>query len=149
MNPLLTFSAGLLAGVAAIRWLKSDKARAGADTAQSSLRETADAARQKTMAGLDLAQEKLRGAAIAGLSAVEHSSAQLRTRLTSATGEQPAGESGAAAASAAADKPRRSPRKKAAPKELSKAAPEKAPEKAPKVATKVATKATKTPKSES
>jgi len=109
------------------------------------LREAADVARHKTMAGLDIAQEKLRGAAIAGLSAVEHSSAQLRTRLTPVTGEQPPGESAAAAKAATEEKPRRAPRKKAAPK----AEPKRESTGEPKAAPKARAKAAKTPKSES
>lgn len=73
MHPLLTFSAGLAAGIAAIRLLKNQKTQSAAASG-----------RDKVRSGLDSAQETLRGAAIAGLSAVEHSSARLRTRLTPA-----------------------------------------------------------------
>lgn len=73
MHPLLTFSAGLAAGIAAIRLLKNQKTQSAAASG-----------REKVRSGLDSAQDKLRGAAIASLSAVEHSSARLRTRLTPA-----------------------------------------------------------------
>lgn len=77
MHPLLTFSAGLVAGIAAIRLLKNEKTQAAAA-----------GSREKVRAGLDTAQERLRDAAIASLSAVEQSSARLRTRLTPAQEEQ-------------------------------------------------------------
>lgn len=79
MHPLLTFSAGLVAGIAAIRLLKNEKTQAAAA-----------GSREKVRAGLDTAQERLRDAAIASLTAVEQSSARLRTRLTPAQEEQEA-----------------------------------------------------------
>lgn len=97
MHPLLTFSAGLIAGVAAIRALKSNKTRSAAASGRDQIR-----------SGLDSAQATLRGAAIAGLSAVEHSSARLRTRLT------PAPETDEPTPVVAAPK-RKAPRAKAEP----------------------------------
>lgn len=76
MHPLLTFSAGLMAGLAAVRLLKSEKTRAAAAGGRSKVR-----------AGLDNAQEHLRDAAVASLAAVEQTSARLRTRLTPAEDE--------------------------------------------------------------
>lgn len=128
MNPLLTLSAGMLAGVVAVRWLKSDKTKAGLDRAQERLRHAATG-------GLDTAQHTLRDAAIAGLSAVETSSARLRGKLTPASAAAaaetapmseaapiaataPIAEPATLAAAAPAKKAavRRAPRKKAAAK---------------------------------
>ncbi|MBK6998865.1 MAG: hypothetical protein IPH35_02430 [Rhodoferax sp.] len=86
MHPLLTFSTGILAGAAAVRWLKSGRAKTNAIAAQKRLREVTASGREKTASSLDATQQTLREAAIAGLSAVEASSARLRTKLT------PAGE---------------------------------------------------------
>lgn len=73
MLPLIPFAAGLLAGAAAIRLLRSDRARTGLSKARTGL--------DKARAGLDQAQEKLRGAAISGLTAIEATSARARERL--------------------------------------------------------------------
>lgn len=94
MHPLLTFSAGLVAGIAAIRMLKNEKTQSAAASG-----------RDKVLTGLDSAQERLREVAISGLSAVEHSSARLRTKLTPAVEAEPAPEA-AKPQPAAAKKPR-------------------------------------------
>lgn len=112
MHPLLTFSAGLAAGIAAIRLLKNKKTQSAAASGG-----------EKVRSGLDAAQEKLRGAAIASLSAVEHSSARLRTRLTPAPeAEEPTPVAAAPARKAARTKaeqpapaPKRGRRKAAKP----------------------------------
>lgn len=59
MYPLLPFAVGLLTGALGIRLLKAGRTRAT----------------------LDKAQERLREATVSSLSAIEHSSAQLRARL--------------------------------------------------------------------
>lgn len=61
MFPLFPFAAGLLAGVAAVRLARSEKA-------------------QKR---LDKAQERLREATVSSLSSIEQSSARLREKLQS------------------------------------------------------------------
>lgn len=81
MLPLIPFAAGILTGAVALRLLRSNKARTGLDKARS---------------GLGQAQEKLRGAAISGLSAIETTSARTRERL--AAGANEAQEAGEAAA---------------------------------------------------
>lgn len=81
MLPLLTFAAGVLAGASVVRMLRSEKARAGFEAAGSRLREAATASRGKAQSGLDAAESQLRDAAIAGLAAVERSSAKLRGKL--------------------------------------------------------------------
>lgn len=63
MLPLLPFAAGLLAGAAAVKLLRSDKARAG----------------------LGKAQESLREATVSGLAAIEHSSATMKQALVAKT----------------------------------------------------------------
>lgn len=85
MNPLLMFSAGILAGVTAVRLLKGEGARSGVEAVEKFARDTVATGREKTASGLEAAQEKLRGAAIAGLESVEKSSARLRTKLTPAS----------------------------------------------------------------
>ena len=67
MFHLLPFAAGLLAGAAAIKLIREDKAKAG----------------------LDKVQDRLRDATVSSLTAIEQSSARLRGRL--------AGEAGASA----------------------------------------------------
>lgn len=84
MNPLLTLSAGILAGVVAVRWLKNAKTRAAFDAAQKRLCETTASSRKKAVSAIDVAQHKLRDAAITGLNTVESSSAKLRGKLTTA-----------------------------------------------------------------
>lgn len=106
MNPLLTFSAGIFAGILAIRWVKGEKTRRGVAAAEQFVRESAAKGREKAKSGFETAQEGLRGAAIASLESVERSSARLRTQLT------PAGE----VVSAEKPKPARAPRKKTAPR---------------------------------
>jgi len=59
MIPLLPFAAGLLAGAAAVKLWRNDKAQAG----------------------IDSAREKLREATVAGLSRLESSTARARDRL--------------------------------------------------------------------
>lgn len=90
MLPVLTFAAGVLAGVIGVKMLKkakqSDALRAAAATR---LETVGDRARE----GLDKAQSGLRQAAVSGLSAVEKSSASLRAKLTPA--EEPAAETAA------------------------------------------------------
>lgn len=85
MNPLLTFTAGILAGVAAVRWFKDERTRSGLDAAEARARDTADQAGTAVRGRLDQVQESLRGAALSSLSAVEQSSARLRAKLTPAT----------------------------------------------------------------
>lgn len=114
MNPLLTFSTGLLAGVVAVRWLKNGKAKANAIAAQERLRGATASGREKAAGSLEAAQQKLRDAAIASLSAVETSSARLRTRLTPAAEAAPASD--AASAPAKKAPARRTPRKAAVAK---------------------------------
>ncbi|PKU24716.1 hypothetical protein [Telmatospirillum siberiense] len=70
MLPLLPFAAGLAAGIFGIRLLKGVKA--------ADYRDVNAAARER----LDRARNNVRQAAVAGLSAVEHSSASLRAKLT-------------------------------------------------------------------
>lgn len=81
MHPLLTFSTGILAGIAAVRWLKSGQAKANALAAQKRLREMTARGQDKAASGLGATQQTLRDAAVAGLSAVETSSKRLRSRL--------------------------------------------------------------------
>lgn len=70
MFPLFPFAAGLAAGVFGIRLLKGAKA--------VDYRDVNAAARQR----FDRARDNVRQAAVAGLSAVEQSSATLRAKLT-------------------------------------------------------------------
>lgn len=96
MYPVLTFSAGILAGIFGVRWLKRSKLPAGLTAAQD-----------KVAAATADGGQKLREAAVAGLAAVEQSSAKLRGKLAPA----PAPQAGAPAAKRA---PRRRPAKSAA-----------------------------------
>lgn len=130
MNPLLMFSAGILAGVTAVRLLKGEGARRGVEAAEKFAHDTVVAGREKTASGLEAAQEKLRGAAIAGLESVEKSSARLRTKLTPASEvasveaaavaevkERKAPAANAVADAVEATPPaKRAPRRKAAPR---------------------------------
>lgn len=97
MFPLLPFAAGLLAGVAAIKLIRNDKAKKQ----------------------LDKAQDRLREATVSGLATLEHSSARLRDKLQAApaTAETPA-------PAAKAAKPARKPAaKRRAPAKPKAAAP--------------------------
>lgn len=105
MNPLLTFTAGILAGVAAVRWLKDEKTRSSLDAAEARARDVADQTGAAVRGRLDQVQESLRGAALSGLTAVEQSSARLRAKLTPAP-ESP-GETGPATASTTESAPKR------------------------------------------
>lgn len=75
MLPLIPFAAGLLAGAAAIRLFRSDKARTGLNKARASLGK---------------AEDQLREVAVSGLTAVESSSARLRERLSTTADAPPA-----------------------------------------------------------
>ncbi len=83
MFPLLPFAVGLLTGAAGIRLLRNEKAKKQ----------------------LDKAQDRLREATVSSLTAIESSSARLRTRL-----DQPAEATPPAA-------PAKAPRKRAAPRQ--------------------------------
>ncbi|NEW89749.1 hypothetical protein DU475_21115 [Rhodopseudomonas sp. WA056] len=87
MLPLLRFATGVLVGVIGVQLLKQAKAP-----------EAVKSFAQKARSGLDKAGEELREATVSGLSAVEKSSAALRTKLS---GESAAQEAGPAAADAA------------------------------------------------
>ncbi len=110
MFPMLTFTAGLLAGAVAVRLLKSDKAGESFSQAQARLRDAAaasvDIVKEKAHAGLDAAEERLREASLSGLNAIERSSAELRSRLT-----PKASVSSSAHEPAEVPKSRKSPRK--------------------------------------
>ena len=110
MHPLLTFSAGLLAGAVAVRWLKTATKSGQFGDAAERVRAAASGLGDKTRAGIDGAEHKLRDAAVAGLATVERSSARLRARLVQ---EAPPAE---AAEPAQAAPKKRATRKKAAPK---------------------------------
>lgn len=86
MFPLLPFAVGLLTGAAGIRLLRNEKAKKQ----------------------LDKAQDRLREATVSSLTAIESSSARLRTRL-----DQPAAATPPTAPAKAPRKPA-APRKKAA-----------------------------------
>lgn len=101
MLPLLTFASGLVAGVAGVRLLKN---------ARSSERLTAGlgAVGAKGQCALDKAQTTVRAAAISGLSAVERTSARVRTKLAPEPANEPANEPAeppVAAEAAGADEP--------------------------------------------
>ena len=83
MFPLLPFAVGLLTGAAGIRLLRNEKAKKQ----------------------LDKAQDRLREATVSSLTAIESSSARLRTRL-----DQPAEATPPAA-------PAKAPRRRAAPRQ--------------------------------
>lgn len=74
MFPLIPFVAGVLTGAVAL-----GLARAG-----------------RTKAGLDKAQDKLRGATVSSLEAIEHASARARRRLAAEPTTEPATEAEAA-----------------------------------------------------
>lgn len=119
MLPLLPFAAGLLAGVVAVRLMRSDGTRAGLEKLQ-----------EKTRDGLGKAQDKLRDATLSGLSAVEASSAAARQRLSAGKDEAaravtPVEAGTPQQADAATAKPRRAPRKRA-DKTTGKASPDSA-----------------------
>lgn len=71
MLPFLTFASGIVAGIIGVKLLKNVKA-------PDSLGTMGDKARS----GLDKAQVGLRDVTVSGLSALEKSSASLRTKLT-------------------------------------------------------------------
>lgn len=73
MLPLLTFASGLVAGIVGLRLLKSVKA-------PENLRSTATAR-------LETIGDKARQATVSGLTAIEKSSAGLRTKLTPVAAE--------------------------------------------------------------
>jgi len=106
MFPLLPFAVGLLTGAAGIRLLRNEKAKKQ----------------------LDKAQDRLREATVSSLTAIESSSARLRTRL-----DQPA----AATPPTPPAAPAKAPRKRAAPRQKTAVA-------AAKGATKRVAKATAT-----
>lgn len=93
MFHLLPFAAGLLAGAAAIKLIRDDKAKSG----------------------LEKAQDRLREATVSSLTAIEQSSARLRGRLAGEGGASAAAEPAAVVAAVAtpAAKPTR---KRAAPR---------------------------------
>ena len=96
MFPMLPFAIGLLTGAVTVRLLKSANLRSG----------------------LDKAQDRLRDATVSGLSAIEHSSAELKAKLTTATSvvAEPAAAApeGPAETSETAAPPRKPARKRAA-----------------------------------
>lgn len=71
MLPLLRFASGILVGVVGVHLLKQSKAP-----------EAVKSFAQKARSGLDKAGEELREATVSGLSAVEKSSAALRSKLS-------------------------------------------------------------------
>ena len=116
MHPLLTFTAGILAGLTAVRMIKDKDTRTSLRAAHKELDKATHEVAEKTRAGIDSAQSALRNAAIASLSAVERSSASLRTRLTPAEAAVAEETSAETTPTAPTPKPRRAPRRKAAPK---------------------------------
>ncbi|ACF01093.1 hypothetical protein Rpal_2580 [Rhodopseudomonas palustris TIE-1] len=74
MLPLLRFASGILVGVVGVHLLKQAKAP-----------EAVKSFAQKARSGLDKAGEDLREATVSGLSAVEKSSAALRSKLSNTT----------------------------------------------------------------
>lgn len=122
MNPLLTFTAGILAGVAVVRYLKDEKTRDSLSAAETRAREAASHGGDVVRSRFDQVQDSLRGAAVSSLTAVEQSSARLRAKLTPAPAEPaepPAAPKATRGRKAAAPKEKaakagtRSPRKKA------------------------------------
>lgn len=103
MLPFLTFASGIIAGIVGVKLLKNVKA-------PQSLGSIGDKAR----GGLDKAQAGLRDVTVSGLSAIEKSSASLRTKLTL---EEPAAPEPAAVPVAKA-----TPRRKVAAKKKAAAA---------------------------
>lgn len=108
MFPLLPFAAGLAAGILGVQMLKNVKT----GTLNTSAREQ-----------LGRAKSGLRNATVSSLEAIEHSTANLRAKLTPepapAAEPEPAAEPAAeaAAAPAKARAPRKTTRRKAAPKD--------------------------------
>ncbi|HYG85241.1 MAG TPA: hypothetical protein VD978_03200 [Azospirillum sp.] len=86
MYPLLTFASGLIAGAVGLRLLKSVQAPKDLKAATLSGIGTVGA---KAQSGVDLAQTAVREAAVSGLSAIEKTSAHLRSKLTTAPEEPP------------------------------------------------------------
>jgi len=82
MFPLFPFAAGVLAGAVALRLLKNERTRSG----------------------LEKAQDRLRGATVSSLEAIEHASARAREKLAAAPAEtaETAERGGGAAAAASA-----------------------------------------------
>ena len=74
MLPVLRFASGILVGVVGVHLLKQAKAP-----------EAVKSLAQKARTGLDKAGEELRDATVSSLSAVEKSSAALRSKLSSTT----------------------------------------------------------------
>ncbi|MFT3759642.1 hypothetical protein [Thauera sp.] len=120
MFPLLPFVAGVLTGAVALRLAKADKTKAGVE-----------AGVEKARAGMEKAQGTLRGAAVSSLEAIENASARARKRLSAE--EAPAADAVEDAAPADAGAPeqaekpaparrKRAPRAAAKPKKA-KAAP--------------------------
>lgn len=87
MYPLLIFATGLVVGAAGTRLLKG---------ANGPLKAKAAAATEKAQGGVEKAQEAVRDAALSGLSAIERTSARLRTKLTPEPADEAAGEPAAA-----------------------------------------------------
>ncbi|AVR89741.1 hypothetical protein [Thauera aromatica] len=90
MFPLFPFAAGVLAGAVALRLLKNERTRSG----------------------LEKAQDRLRGATVSSLEAIEHASARAREKLAAAPAEaadRAAPGSAAAAAGEAAAPAARKP----------------------------------------
>ncbi len=83
MYPLLIFATGLVVGAAGARLLKG---------ANGPLKAKATAATEKAQCGVEKAQEAVRDAAVSGLSAIERTSARLRTKLTPEPADEAAGE---------------------------------------------------------
>lgn len=113
MLPFLTFASGIVAGIVGVKLLKQVKT-------PDSLGSLGDKARS----GLDKAGAGLRDATVAGLAAVEKSTASLRTKLTPAEAEAAAAAPEVAPAAPAAAVPvakKAAPRRKVAAKK--KAAP--------------------------
>ncbi|HAY09946.1 MAG TPA: hypothetical protein DCY18_08440 [Thauera sp.] len=92
MFPLFPFVAGVLTGAVALRLIKTDK----------------------TKAGLEKAQDKLRGATVSSLEAIESASARVRQRLTAEDAEASATAEAVADVVAPAAAPEAPPRKRAA-----------------------------------
>ncbi len=117
MNPLLTFSAGLIAGITALNLLKNTKNRVDLDSAQQRVREAGTELGDRAREGFGAAQTRVRESAIAGLSALEQSSARLRGRLSEAAPQAEAAAPSAPPAATTAPAPqkaRKAPRRKAA-----------------------------------
>lgn len=93
MFPLLSFIAGLVTGAVAVRALRS--AAAG---------ERLDKVQEQARAGLETTRSKLRDAAVAGLTAVESSSAAMKQRLIAAPAGEVPGEDAVAAQDGVAQK---------------------------------------------